>query len=73
MGGGEQSSGGKAFLTIPLTDKAGPEKFSRGFRRKGVRKRVQGQGGEGAELSSTDESLGVGTFKYGTGGNSKII
>lgn len=42
-------------------------------RRKGVRKRVQGQGGEGAALSSMDESLGVGTFKYGTVGNSKII
>lgn len=79
LGEGEGRALGCSFPNHP--DKAGPEKFRRGYRgngvkwsqhgagekknrrKKGVRKRVQGQEEEGAELSSVGRRLSLGTFK----------
>lgn len=77
LGEGEGRVLGYSFPNHP--DTAGPEKFSGGYRgkgvkwnqhgakkngrKKGVRKRVQGQGKEGAELSSVDRRLSLGPFK----------
>lgn len=78
-GEGEGRVLGYSFPNHP--DKAGPEKFSGGYRgkgvkwsqhgagekkngrKKGVRKRVQGQGEEGAELSSVDRRLSLDALK----------
>lgn len=79
LGWGRQRIGGPAFLIIPLTDKASPEKCSRGCTGKGVkwnhcgekrwkkrvRDRVQDKGGQGAELSSSmDKWLSLSIFQY---------
>lgn len=76
VGWGRQRIWGTAFLIIPLTDKASPEKHSRGYTGKGVKWSQCGEkrwkkseraglwdkGGQEAELCSMDKWLSLGIF-----------